>query len=99
MLLMQTRLWQYFLCVGILSAVYFTTAKIAFSILDLEVDPSPLWPPAGISLACLLLQGRQLWSGVALGAFFFARSVGVSVTSACVLAFGAALQAGVGAEL
>lgn len=97
--LRQTPFWRYFFLASALGVVYFATAKIAFSILDLDVDPSPLWPPAGIALAYLLIKGWRLWSGVALGAFFFARSLGVSVTSACVLAFGAALQAVVGAQL
>ncbi|MEV6316237.1 MASE1 domain-containing protein [Streptomyces sp. NPDC051776] len=30
---------------------------------------TPLWPPTGIAVACLLLFGRRVWPGIALGAF------------------------------
>jgi PAS domain S-box-containing protein len=94
-----THFWRYFAVVGVLSVVYFGAAKIAFSALHLDVEASPLWPPAGIALAALLLQGRRVCPGVVLGSFFFARSLGVSSVSACGLALGSTLQALVGAEL
>jgi len=97
--LSKTHFWRYFAVVGVLTLAYFGTAKLAFSMLELGVEASPLWPPAGIALAALLLQGQRVWSGVALGAFFFARSLGVSWTIACGAAFASALQAVVGAVL
>jgi signal transduction histidine kinase/integral membrane sensor domain MASE1 len=97
--LSKTHFWRYFAVVGVLTVAYFGTAKLAFSMLELGVEASPLWPPAGIALAALLLQGQPVWSGVALGAFFFAQSLGVSWTIACGSAFGSALQAVVGAVL
>ena len=30
---------------------------------------SAVWPPTGIAVAALILFGRELWPGVALGAF------------------------------
>ena len=98
-LLIQTRFWQYFTVVTLLTITYFAAAKYAFSTLDLGVEASPLWPPAGIALAVLLLQGWRVWPGVALGAFLFARSLGVSWAIASDAAFGSALQALVGAVL
>ena len=97
--LSKTHFWRYFAVVGVLTVAYFGTAKLAFSMLELGVEASPLWPPAGIALAALLLQGQRVWPGVALGAFFFARSLGVSWTIACGAAFASALQAVVGAVL
>ncbi len=97
--LSKTHFWRYFAVVGVLTVAYFGTAKLAFSMLELGVEASPLWPPAGIALAALLLQGQWVWSGVALGAFFFAQSLGVSWTIACGAAFASALQAVVGAVL
>jgi signal transduction histidine kinase/integral membrane sensor domain MASE1 len=91
--------WRYFTAIGSLSVVYFVTAQLAFSILNLNVGPSPLWPPAGMALAAIVLQGRSVWPGVALGAFFFARSLGVSWVVAGSLGFSSALQAVIGAEL
>ncbi|HEY9905473.1 MAG TPA: MASE1 domain-containing protein [Candidatus Sericytochromatia bacterium] len=93
----KTRFWKYIAVVGILSFTYFATAKLAFSSLELRVEASPVWPPAGIALAALLLKGQRLWPGVALGAFSFALSLKVSWAIACGAAFGSTLQAVVGA--
>ncbi|HAT15718.1 MAG TPA: hypothetical protein DCS91_21040, partial [Microcoleaceae bacterium UBA11344] len=53
--------------IGILALAYFVTGKLAGSILGVTAEASPLWPPAGIALAALLLQGRRIWPGIALG--------------------------------
>ncbi|MFJ8043320.1 MASE1 domain-containing protein [Kitasatospora sp. NPDC096147] len=37
---------------------------------------TPLWPPTGIALACLLFFGLRVWPGVALGAFLVIASSG-----------------------
>ncbi|MFJ9031509.1 MASE1 domain-containing protein [Streptomyces sp. NPDC102274] len=36
------------------------------------VVATPLWPPSGISLACLFFLGLGIWPGIALGALFTA---------------------------
>ncbi|MEM9163898.1 MAG: MASE1 domain-containing protein, partial [Cyanobacteria bacterium P01_F01_bin.4] len=54
---------------------------------------SPLWPPAGIALAALLLYGKRLWVGVALGAFWVALGHGQPWGIALTVCFGSALQA------
>jgi signal transduction histidine kinase/integral membrane sensor domain MASE1 len=95
----MNHFWRYFTVVGLLSVAYFLMAQLAISILDLKASASPFWPPAGIALAALILQGQRIWPGVALGSFLFARFHEVSLLSACGLAFGSALQAVVGAEL
>ncbi|HEY9637798.1 MAG TPA: MASE1 domain-containing protein [Coleofasciculaceae cyanobacterium] len=97
--LSMNHFWRYFTVVGLLSVAYFLMAQLAISILDLKASASPFWPPAGIALAALILQGQRIWPGVALGSFLFARFHEVSLLSACGLAFGSALQAVVGAEL
>lgn len=98
-LLSHTRFWQYLTVIGVLAIAYWGTARLAFSMLDLSVEASPLWPPAGIALAALLLQGQRVWVGVALGAFLFARLLSVDWMSACTIAGGSALQAWVGTTL
>ena len=95
----KTHFWKYLTVVGVLTLAYFNTAKLAFSTLDLGVEASPFWPPAGIALTVVLLQGQRVWPGVALGAFLFAKSLGVSWTIAYGVAFSSVLQALVGAEL
>src|SRR5688572_25283892 len=31
---------------------------------------SPVWPPTGVAVACLLILGLRCWLGIALGALF-----------------------------
>ncbi|HEY9599031.1 MAG TPA: MASE1 domain-containing protein, partial [Cyanophyceae cyanobacterium] len=91
--------WRYLAVVSILAVAYFGAAKIAFSILDLDIDPSPFWPPAGLALAILLVEGRLVWPGVALGSFFFCRSLDIPELAAYGIAIGSTLQAIIGSEL
>ncbi len=97
--LSKTRCWRYLAVISGLAIAYFGTAKLAFTTLDLGVEASPLWPPAGIAMAVLLLAGGRVWPGVVLGAVFFARSLGVSWTLAWGVAVGSTLEAVVGAIL
>ncbi len=96
--LRQTRFWRYLALISVIAVAYLITAQLTVSTLKLGVEASPLWPPAGVALAAVLLQGQRIWLGVALGAFFFCQSQ-VSWTIACGLAFGITLQAVLGAEL
>jgi signal transduction histidine kinase len=56
-----------------------------------------VWPPSGIALAALVLHGRVLWPGVALGAFFVNLWVGAPVAVAAGIAVGNTLEAVLGA--
>ncbi|HEY9610779.1 MASE1 domain-containing protein [Allocoleopsis sp.] len=96
--LRQRHCWRYFAVVGAIAVAYYGAAKLAVSSLGLGLEASPLWPPAGIALAGLLLEGRRVWPGVALGSFFWCQSQ-VSLVMAFALAFGITLQALVGAKV
>lgn len=37
---------------------------------------TPLWPPTGIALTCLLLLGLRIWPGIALGTFAVIATIG-----------------------
>lgn len=91
--LSQPRFWQYLITVSAIATVYLATAKLAVVTLGLGAEASPVWPPAGIALAALLLYGRSTWIGVALGAFLFAQSFGVSDLVASIAALSSSLQA------
>jgi PAS domain S-box-containing protein len=54
---------------------------------------SSAWPPAGIAMAALILYGRRLWPGVALGAFAANYFSGLSLISAVTIAAGNTLEA------
>lgn len=96
--LSQRHVWQYFIAISAIAVACYGGAQLAVSTLGLGIEASPFWPPTGIALAALLLQGRRVWPGVALGSFFFCQSM-VSWLMAIPLAFSMTLQAVVGAEL
>ena len=79
---------------------YFVTGKLAASILGLvKAEASPVWPPAGIALAALLLQGRRMWPGIALGSVLLNLSAGIPSAVIVTSAFSVTLQALAGEAL
>ncbi|MEO6861973.1 MAG: MASE1 domain-containing protein, partial [Microcoleus sp.] len=79
---------------GILALAYFVTGKLAASILGLvKAEASPVWPPAGIALAALLLQGRRMWPGIALGSVLLNSIAGIPSPVIFTSAFSVTLQA------
>ncbi|MEP0909831.1 MASE1 domain-containing protein [Leptolyngbya sp. GB1-A1] len=60
--------WNFWLVTGSIALLYCWTAQLCLGLLNLQVDASPLWIPAGIALAALLWFGERVWLGVALGA-------------------------------
>lgn len=57
--------------VVILVAIYFLGGLIGKETTFLEGSVALVWPPAGISLAAIMLFGYRFWPGVALGAILF----------------------------
>jgi len=89
----RTRL---LLSAGILGLAYFVTGKLAVSVLGLvTAEASPVWPPAGIALAAVLLQGRRMWPGIALGSVLLNSTAGAGVPFAVIVtsAFSVTVQA------
>jgi signal transduction histidine kinase/integral membrane sensor domain MASE1 len=96
MALSVTRSWRFGLLISAIAVTYFLSAKFAFSLVRLgtNAESSALYPPAGISLAALLLFGRPAWIGVALGALLFARSLsGISWVTVIGATLGSTLEA------
>jgi PAS domain S-box-containing protein len=54
----------------VVAAAYVAAATLRFVFPFTEQGASWVWLPSGLALAALLLRGRSLWPGVALGAFF-----------------------------
>jgi diguanylate cyclase (GGDEF)-like protein/PAS domain S-box-containing protein len=54
--------------VVLVAVAYYLLARLGLSFGSLPGNVAPVWPPAGFGLAVLLLRGRRLWPGVALGA-------------------------------
>jgi len=85
---------------GILALAYFVTGKLAASMLGLvKAEASPVWPPAGIALAALLLQGRRMWPGIVLGSVLLNSTAGIPSAVIATSAFSVTLQALAGEAL
>ncbi|MEG3971453.1 adenylate/guanylate cyclase domain-containing protein [Microcoleus sp. T2B6] len=90
----QSRTWQYLAKIAAIAFAYALGAKIAVSIPGVNKLGTCVWPPAGIAQAALLLFGRQVWPGIALGVFFYETiNLHISIISATISAFCACLQA------
>jgi signal transduction histidine kinase/integral membrane sensor domain MASE1/ActR/RegA family two-component response regulator/HAMP domain-containing protein len=65
-----TAPWQRFLPVDVLlvALLYFCTARIALVFAFEKTNASPLWPPAGLALAALIILGPRAATGVFAGA-------------------------------
>jgi signal transduction histidine kinase len=83
-----------------LATVYYITARLGLTFATVGRSVTLVWPPTGLSLAILLLHGRQLWPGVALGAFAVnALTPGVPPLVAAAIAGGNTVEALVGLAL
>ncbi len=83
--------------IGILALAYFITGKLAVSLLGLvKAEASPVWPPAGIALAAMLLRGRRMWPGIAVGSVLLNATAGIPSTVIVTSAFSVTVQALVG---
>lgn len=71
-----------------LAAVYFVAGKLGLGFRLAHGNATPVWAPTGISLAALLLFGRELWPGIAIGAFL------VNATTPAPLLFSLAAASG-----
>ena len=92
--------WRYFLSVGAIALIYFLASQFAISTLTLSPEMYPMWPAAGIAQVALLLFGRQLWPGIAIGGFLFSlTSPSANLAIAFISASGRALQAWTGTYL
>jgi integral membrane sensor domain MASE1 len=56
---MRSRRFRTALTVGILAVLYLATGKLSLRLAFLNASASPVWPPAGIALAALLVLGYR----------------------------------------
>src|SRR5450432_699646 len=82
-----------------LVAVYFVTGKLSLQLAFLEASASPVWPPAGIAVAALLVLGYRAWPAVFIGAFFVNLTTAGSLGTSLCTATGNSLEALAGAWL
>lgn len=71
-----------------LAIVYFAAAELGLSLASLHTNVTPVWPPAGIAIASLLIFGRKLWPGIFLGALAANWLTNIHSLAAVVIAIG-----------
>src|SRR5262249_44010380 len=76
-----------------LAAVYLAIGRLGLEIAGYAHSVTLVWPPAGIALAALVLGGRRLWPGIALGAFVVNLTTGSPASVALGIATGNTLGA------
>jgi len=96
---MQSRRFSGLPLIGILAVIYFIAGKLGLMLASLHASASPVWPPAGIALAGLLLLGYRAWPGIFIGAFLVNFTGAGNVATAFAIATGNTLEALVGAWL
>ncbi len=77
----------------------FLSGRLTVFVMNLDLEASPLWFPAGVALGILLLGNTKAWVGVSLGSFLFALSIGATWFLAAVAAIGTTVSAIVGKGL
>src|SRR6476620_2145307 len=96
---MQSRPFSKLPVMGILTVVYFIAGKFGLLLASLHASASPVWPPAGIALAVLLVLGYRAWPAIFVGAFLVNVTTAGNVATSLALASGNTLEAVCGAWL
>src|SRR6266545_3989905 len=96
---MQSRRFSGLPLIGILAVIYFIAGKLGLILASVQASASPVWPPAGIALAGLLLLGYRAWPAVFIGAFLVNVTTAGNVATSFAIATGNTLEALVGAWL
>jgi TolB-like protein/integral membrane sensor domain MASE1/class 3 adenylate cyclase/Flp pilus assembly protein TadD len=96
---MQSRRFSGLPSIGILTVIYFISGKLGLMLASLHANASPVWPPAGIALAALLLLGYRAWPAIFVGAFLVNLTTAGNIATSLVIATGNTLEALVGTWL
>jgi signal transduction histidine kinase len=96
---MQSRAFSGLPVIGVLTLVYFIAGKFGLMLASLHASASPVWPPAGIALAALLLVGYRAWPAIFVGAFLVNVTTAGNVATSLAVASGNTLEAVCGAWL
>jgi len=85
--------------IGILTLIYLVAGKLALQLAFVNASASPVWPPAGIALAALLVFGYRVWPGIFTGAFLVNFWTTLNISTSLGIACGNSLEAICGAWL
>src|SRR5881396_1083856 len=96
---MQPRAFSRLPIIGLLALVYFIAGKFGLMLASLHASASPVWPPAGIALAALIVLGYRAWPAIFVGAFLVNVTTAGNVATSLAVASGNTLEAMCGAWL
>lgn len=95
----DSRRFSSVVAIGIFALVYFVVAKLSLKLAVIHASASPVWPPAGIALAALLLLGYRVWPGLLIGAFLSNALTFGNIATSLGIGIGNTLEAVCGAWL
>ena len=85
---------KYLAGVTAFTLVYVAAAKFGLWLVPgVQNSVTPVWPPAGIALAVILVFGYRFWPGILIGAFAITAFSGFPVTTALGIGVGNTLEA------
>jgi signal transduction histidine kinase/ActR/RegA family two-component response regulator len=96
---MQSRAISGLPVIGLLTLGYFVAGKFGLMLASLHASASPVWPPAGIALAALLMLGYRVWPAIFVGAFLVNVTTAGNIATSLAIAGGNTLEALCGAWL
>ena len=92
----RSRAW---LAAGILAATYFVAGKLSLKLAFANASASPVFPPAGIAVAALLMFGYRLWPAIFVSAFLVNVTIAGNFPASLGIAAGNTLESLLGASL
>ncbi|MGD9965444.1 MAG: MASE1 domain-containing protein [Hyphomonadaceae bacterium] len=93
----DTPIWLRAGEVVLAAAAYFIIARASLYFASLNPSAAPIWPPAGLAIALLLVRGNMLLPGILAGAFAANFATTPSILTAGAIALGNGLEAFVAA--
>jgi len=96
---MHSRRFSTLPAIGILTVIYFIVGKLSLQLAFVHPSASPVWPPAGIALAALVVFGYRTWPAIFLGAFLVNVTTAGNIGTSLCIATGNTLEAVCGAWL
>ena len=96
---MQSRRFSGLPLIGVFAIIYVIAGKIGLNLASLHASASPVWPPAGIALAAILLLGYRAWPAIFVGAFLVNLTTAGDIATSVAIASGNTLEAVAGAWL
>src|SRR5436853_175955 len=85
--------------ISVLTLFYLIAGKLSLHLAFVHKSASPVWPPAGIALAALLVLGFRVWPAIFIGAFLVNLTTPGNIFTSFGIATGNTLEAVIGAWL